>query len=246
MTGRLSGKTAIVTGAGQGIGEAIALAFAREGATLLLNDIHDKTLHSVIAACRDLGAGVTPVIADVSDPDDVELLFRVASDISPGLSVLVNNAGIGGVGRTILESDLDEWNRMIAVDLTSVFLCCRQAVELMKVTGRGSIINLSSITGLAGTAGSVPYASAKAGVLGLTKALAKEVAGWRINVNAIAPGLIDTDMSRARGQAASGDDVLWPRIGNPADIAHLAVYLASNEAEFITGQVISPNGGALI
>jgi 3-oxoacyl-[acyl-carrier protein] reductase len=119
-------------------------------------------------------------------------------------------------------------------------------VPVMRLTGRGSIINLSSITGLAGTAGSVPYASAKAGVLGLTKALAKEVAVWRINVNAIAPGLIDTEMSRARGQAASGADVLWPRIGVPDDIAHLAVYLASDESEFLTGQVISPNGGALI
>lgn len=246
MAGRLEGKTALVTGAGRGIGEAIALAFAREGASLILNDIAAGNLERVAGECSNIGAITHACVADVSDPEDVQRLFAEADNFSGTLHVLVNNAGIGGVGRTILESDLDEWNRMIAVDLTSVYLCCREAIQRMQAGGRGSVINLSSITGLAGTTGSVPYASAKAGVLGLTKALAKEVAGWRINVNAIAPGLIDTEMSRARGQAASGADVLWPRIGVPEDIAHLAVYLASDEAEFITGQVISPNGGALI
>lgn len=246
MTARLNGKIALVTGAGRGIGAAIATAFAREGAQLILNDLDGATLESVAQQCREYGSTVQTCVADVSLPADVERLFTVAASFSSDLHVLVNNAGIGGVGRTLLESDLDEWNRMIAVDLTSVFLCCRAALPSMRATGRGSIINLSSITGLAGTAGSVPYAAAKAGVLGLTKALAKEVAVWGINVNAIAPGLIDTDMSRARGQSASGADVLWPRIGVPEDIAHLALYLASDESEFLTGQVISPNGGAYI
>ena len=246
MAGRLDSKVTIVTGAGRGIGKATALAFAREGATLILNDIDAGNLAQVAGDCRSISARVHECAADVSIPEDVQRLFTEADDFAGDLHVLVNNAGVGGVGRTIRESDLDEWNRMIAVDLTSVYLCCREAVQRMRHGGRGSIINLSSITGLAGTAGSVPYASAKAGVLGLTKALAKEVAGWRINVNAIAPGLIDTEMSRARGQSASGADVLWPRIGVPEDIAYLAVYLASDEAEFITGQVISPNGGALI
>jgi 3-oxoacyl-[acyl-carrier protein] reductase len=246
VSGRLDGKTALVTGAGRGIGAAIALAFAAQGAKLVLNDIDEALLEHVAAQCRLAGAAVQSCVADVSVPDDVDRLFAQARSSGGDLNVLVNNAGVGGVGRTILDSDLEEWNRMIAVDLTSVYLCCRAALPLMRLTGRGSIINLSSITGLAGTAGSVPYASAKAGVLGLTKALAKEVAVWRINVNAIAPGLIDTEMSRARGQAASGADVLWPRIGVPDDIAHLAVYLASDESEFLTGQVISPNGGALI
>jgi 3-oxoacyl-[acyl-carrier protein] reductase len=246
VSGRLSGKTALVTGAGRGIGAAIAKEFASQGAALVLNDIDDALLSAITSDCQDIGANVVGCLADVSQAEDVDRLFAETDTFSSELHVLVNNAGIGGVGRTILDSDLDEWNRMIAVDLTSVFLCCRAAVPTMRTTGRGSIINLSSITGLAGTAGSVPYASAKAGVLGLTKALAKEVAVWRINVNAIAPGLIDTEMSRARGQSASGADVLWPRIGVPEDIAHLAVYLASDESEFLTGQVISPNGGALI
>lgn len=246
MSVRLAGKTAVITGSGRGIGAAIAVAFAREGAALILNDIDGTTLTATTAICRESGVDVRSIASDVSEPIGVEQLFAEAVTMPGPVNVLVNNAGIGGIGRTLLESDLDEWNRMIAVDLTSVFLCCRAAVSLMRDGGRGSIINLSSITGLAGTAGSVPYASAKAGVLGLTKALAKETAVWRINVNAIAPGLIDTEMSRARGQTRSGADVIWPRIGVPEDIASLAVFLASDEAEFITGQVISPNGGALI
>jgi 3-oxoacyl-[acyl-carrier protein] reductase len=246
MTARLAGKNAVVTGAGRGIGAAIARAFAAEGATLLLNDLDAGTIDRVADECRATGATVHVCVADIADPLAVERLFAATSDLPGTLNVLVNNAGIGGVGRTLLDSDLDEWNRMIAVDLTSVFLCCRAAVPLMRAGGRGSIINLSSITGLAGTAGSVPYAAAKAGVIGLTKALAKETASWRINVNAVAPGLIDTEMSRARGQGQSGADVLWPRIGIPEDVASLAVYLASDESEFMTGQILSPNGGALI
>jgi 3-oxoacyl-[acyl-carrier protein] reductase len=246
MTERLAGKRALVTGAGRGIGAAIAFSFALEGAQLVLNDIDAAALEDTAATCRHSGGNVTAFVADVAQEAEVQRLFAHTVTTLGGLDILVNNAGIGGVGHTIVESDLDEWNRMIAIDLTSVFLCCKEAVPLMRDGGRGSVINLSSITGISGTAGSVPYAAAKAGVIGLTKSLAKEVAAWRINVNAIAPGLIDTDMSRARGQARSGADVLWPRIGVPADVAHLAVYLASDESEFMTGQIISPNGGGLI
>lgn len=246
MTGRLTGKQALVTGAGRGIGAAIATRFAAEGASLVLNDIDRDSVSAVARQCRTMGVPVRVSVGDVANPAHVDRLFAEAARNLAGLNILVNNAGIGGVGRTILESDIEEWNRMIAVDLTSTFLCCRQAVPLMREAGRGSIINLSSVTGIVGTAGSVPYSAAKAGVIGLTRSLAKETAQWKINVNAIAPGLIDTEMSRARGQERSSADVLWPRIGTPDDIAHLAVYLASDEAEFVTGQIISPNGGAVI
>ncbi len=244
LSGRLTGKRAIVTGAGRGIGQAVARAFLAEGASVLLNDIDGALLERSVAALIEYGARVASAQGDVSNPEDVRRIVEGAEAAFGGVDVLVNNAGIGGVGKTLLDLSLREWDLMLRVDLTSVFICCQEVVPLMLRQGRGSIINLSSITGVEGTAGSVPYSSAKAGVLGLTKSLAKELAEHRINVNAIAPGLIDTDMSRARGQEKSGASVLWPRIGQPEDIANLAVYLASDESEFVTGQVIGVNGGA--
>ncbi len=244
MSGRLSGKRAIVTGAGRGIGQAIARAFLAEDASVLINDIDASLLKLSAQMLNSDDEHLSFAQGDVANPDDVRRIVSQAVSAFGGIDVLVNNAGIGGVGKTLLDLSLSEWDQMIRVDLTSVFICCQYVVPSMLEQGRGSIINLSSVTGVEGTAGSVPYSAAKAGVIGLTKSLAKELASSRINVNAIAPGLIDTEMSRARGQEKSGAAVLWPRIGQPDDIARLAVYLASDEAEFVTGQVIGVNGGA--
>lgn len=244
MSARLSGKRAIVTGAGRGIGQAIARAFLAEGASVLINDVDRSTLQESAELLNSDQGRLSAAHGDVSNPEDVRRIVLQAQSDFGGVDVLVNNAGIGGVGKTLLDLSMSEWDQMLRVDLTSVFICCQTVVPLMLDQGRGSIINLSSVTGVEGTAGSVPYSAAKAGVIGLTKSLAKELAGQRINVNAIAPGLIDTVMSRARGQEKSSAAVLWPRIGQPEDIANLAVYLASDESEFVTGQVIGINGGA--
>ena len=238
-TARLAGKRIIVTGAGRGIGRAIADACLAAGAHVLLADIQPELLADVEAS-----ATAQSCVADVAAPDDVRRMVALARERFGGLDVLVNNAGIGGTGQTLLKLTLADWERMLRVDLTSVFLCCQAVAPLLIAQGRGSIINISSITGVEGTAGSVPYAAAKAGVLGLTKSLAKELAPHAVNVNAIAPGLIDTEMSRARGQELAAKAVRWPRIGRPEDIAQLAVYLASDESEFVTGQAFGVNGGA--
>jgi 3-oxoacyl-[acyl-carrier protein] reductase len=157
---------------------------------------------------------------------------------------LVNNAGIGGVGKFLLELSIEEWNEMLRVDLTSTFLLCKAVLPSMISQGRGRIVNIASITAMMGVAGSTHYAAAKAGVIGFSKSLAREVAEHRINVNVVAPGLIDTDMARKRGIDHQRHFVAWPRIGEPADIAGVVAFLLSEQAEFITGQVISPNGGA--
>jgi 3-oxoacyl-[acyl-carrier protein] reductase len=246
VAARLEGKRAVVTGAAQGIGAAIARAFVLEGARVVLVDTRADRMVGVAEELAQIDSSVCSLVADITTPSDVDRVVAAARVHLGGLDVLVNNAGVGGIGHTILETDLEEWDRMLRGNLTGCFLCCRAALPLLRESGRGSIINLSSITGLTGTAGSVAYGAAKAGVLGLTRSLARETAQWRVNVNAIAPGLIDTEMSRARGQEAARAAVIWPRIGQPEDVAALAVFLASDEAEFITGQVISPNGGALI
>lgn len=245
MENELDGRVALVTGAGRGIGLATALALARRGASLAINDLDRAEAERAAALAADLGVQAAICPADVADAQQVQGMVQMALARFGRLDILINNAGIGGRGHTLLEVTLDEWQRMIAVDLTGVFLCCQAAVPAMIRQGGGKIVNISSVFGLHGAAGSVPYSAAKAGVIGLTKALAQELAAYRINVNAVAPGVIDTAMSRARGTVETmRAAVLWPRLGCPEDVAELVAYLVSPRAEFITGQVISPNGGS--
>jgi 3-oxoacyl-[acyl-carrier protein] reductase len=236
--------TALVTGAARGIGHAIALKLAQQGYGLGLNDIDGDGLFQATRLLEASGTNVCGVVGDVSDPNAVQKMVTHVANQFGRIDGLVNNAGIGGVGKTLLELTLEDWERMLRMDLTSAFLMCRAVLPHMIAAGGGRIVNLSSITALMGVAGSTHYAAAKAGIIGFSKSLAREVASLRINVNVVAPGLIDTDMSRKRGIDHQRHLVAWPRIGEPQDVAGLVAFLLSDQAEFITGQVLSPNGGA--
>ena len=234
----------LITGAARGIGLAIADRLASDGHHLALNDIDGKGLSHAVSRIKEAGHQVLGFAGDVGDSATIgEMVDKVMEQFGC-IDCLVNNAGIGGVGKSILELTLDEWDEMLRVDLTATFLLCRTVLPHMISRQRGKIVNISSITAMMGVAGSTHYAAAKAGVIGFSKSLAREVAGNRINVNVIAPGLIDTDMSRKRGIDHQRHFVAWPRIGKPDDIAGVVAFLLSDEAEFITGQVLSPNGGA--
>lgn len=243
----LQGKVALVTGAGGAIGGATAVAYAAAGACLVCADLNEEGAEATADRIRSAGGKAIVLGLDVGRPGAAEEAVATTVAAFGRLDVLANIAGAGGTGAALLEQSQELWDRMLLVNLTGTMWLCKAALPLMLSQGRGSIINTSSVTGIAGTAGSSAYAAAKAGVIGFSKALAREVAGRRINVNVVAPGLIDSPMSRARGTTGEPQKwVLWPRIGEPDDCASLFLYLASDAAEFITGQVISPNGGGLI
>ena len=240
----LDGKIAIVTGAARGIGRAIADLLARSGVSVLLQDIDGATLQETCNRLQEQGRDILASQGDVSQVEDIQRMIDKTINAWGRVDILVNNAGIGGVGKTILELGIEEWRRMIDVDLTAVFLSCRAILPHMIEQKRGRIVNIASITGQMGVAGSTHYAAAKAGVIGFSKSLAKEVAPYSINVNVIAPGLVDTDMSRSRGIDHQRHLVLWPRIGVVDDVAWAVAYLVSEQAEFVTGAVLNVNGGA--
>ncbi len=242
----LEGKVAIVTGAGGAIGGATAEVFAREGAAVLCLD-SSVSVQEVVRRIEAGGGRSIGMELDISDPHSAEVATAAALEAWGRVDVLANVAGIGGTGTPLLDQPQDLWDRMLLVNLTATMWMCKSVLPVMIRQGRGSIVNTSSVTGISGAAGSTAYAASKAGVIGFTKALAKEVAQHRINVNAIAPGLIDSPMSRARGTTRHPKNwVLWPRIGIPDDCASLFLFLASEAAEFITGQVVSPNGGGFM
>lgn len=243
----LKNKVALVTGAGGAIGRATALAYAAAGARVVCADLNGAAAEETARRIRATGGAALSHTLDVAQPGAAEQVVETTVAAYGRLDVLANIAGAGGTGAYLLEQPQELWDRLIQVNLTGTMLMCKAALPHMIRQGRGVIINTSSVTGIVGAPGSTAYAAAKAGVIGFSKALAKEVARYRINVNVVAPGLIDTPMSRARGTVRLVDQwVLWPRIGVPEDCAALYLFLASDAAEFITGQVLSPNGGGLI
>jgi len=238
----LQGRAALVTGAARGIGLAIASRFVAEGARVALVDVDP----GVEGAATRLGEQALGLIADVTATAEVERVVASVHQRWVRLDVVVNNAGITGGSRLTWEVSDEEWQRVLAVDLTSVFLVSRAAVRIMLGQGSGRIVNIASIAGKEGNPTLVPYSTAKAGVIGFTKALAKEVATRGILVNAVAPAVIGTDMVRQMSRETV--DMLvakipMGRIGRPEEVAALVTWLASDECSFSTGAVYDLSGG---
>jgi 3-oxoacyl-[acyl-carrier protein] reductase len=236
-------KTALVTGAARGIGLAIASRLAADGARVALLDLD---LAAAEAAASKVAGEAFAIGADVTRAPDVDAAVRRVVDRWGRLDVLVNNAGITGRSFPIWELSDADWRAVIDVDLTSVFFCCRAAVKVMLAQGSGRIVNIASIAGKEGNPTLVPYSSAKAGVIGLTKALAKEVATRGIFVNAVAPAVIGTDLLKQ--MEPSTVDLLvskipMGRVGTPEEVAALVAWLASDECSFSTGAVYDLSGG---
>jgi 3-oxoacyl-[acyl-carrier protein] reductase len=239
----LEGRTALVTGAARGIGFAIASRLLSEGARLAVVDLDGPGAE---AAAKRLGPEAIAVTADVTRAADVERAVQATLDRWHRLDIVVNNAGITGRSVPLWELTDDDWNRVIACDLTSVFLVSRAAVRAMLAAGRGRIINIASIAGKEGNPTLVPYSTAKAGVIGFTKALAKEVATRGILVHAVAPAVIETEMLKQVSKETVDYMVAkipMGRVGAPEEVAALVAWLASDECSFSTGAVYDLSGG---
>jgi len=240
-----TGKIALVTGAGRGIGKAVALKLAEGGATVIVNSLSGPNIDAVVAEIVASGGQAFGMAADVSSPADVlEMFGKIISEYGR-IDVLVNNAGVTR-DQLLLRMTDAEWDEVIDTDLKSVFLCTRAAFKYMIKERKGRVINISSVVGLIGNAGQSNYAAAKAGIIGFTRAASREVASRGINVNAVAPGFIETDMTSRLTEKQKQD--LLSRIpagclGTPEDVAGVVAFLASDASRYITGQVITVDGG---
>ena len=245
----MQGKVAMVTGASTGIGRAAALAFARDGVQLALGDVDVERGAATVAEVAALGCEAIFLRADVSDGVSVADLVRGTVDRFGRLDFAFNNAGIEGSQAPTADCTIENWNRTIAVNLTGVFLCMREEIPRMLEHGGGVIVNNSSVAGLVGFAGIPAYTASKHGILGLTKTAALEYATLGIRVNAVCPGVIQTEMITrfTHGDAEAASQLLQTepvgRLGTPNEIADAVIWLCSERASFVTGQAIAVDGG---
>jgi 3-oxoacyl-[acyl-carrier protein] reductase len=242
---RLHGTHALITGAAQGIGRAIALGMAKEGADVCIADVNAENAEATAEEVRTSGVKSTAISLDVSNPDGVTRAFSSFMEEFGTLDILVNNAGITRDG-LLLRMKEEDWESVINVNLKGTFLCCREAVKIMSRQRSGKIINISSVVAFIGNPGQANYSSSKAGVIGLTKTIAKEYASRGIRVNAIAPGFIQTSMTEALSDSVKEEMIQaipLSHFGTPDDVTNAVIFLASGESDYITGQVLHVNGG---
>ena len=245
----LRDKVALVTGGSRGIGRAIVLSLAKEGAKVLINyKGNEKAAMETLEEVKKIGAEGEIFKADVSVEEEVEKMFNFLLEKWGRLDILVNNAGITK-DNLLIRMKNEEWDQVINTNLKGVFYCTRAAVKIMLKQRYGRIINVSSVIGLRGNIGQANYAAAKAGIIGFTKAVAREVASRGITVNAVAPGFILTDMTEVLSEEMKKkvlEEIPMGRFGNPEDVANAVKFLASDDASYITGIVLSIDGGLSI
>lgn len=246
---RLENKTAIVTGGSRGIGRAICTTLAKEGANIVTCYANGAAAaEETIAMCKEYGVQAVAVQADVADAAQVETLFAKAQEVTGSVEILVNNAGITRDGLILRMSD-ENFNQVLDTNLKGAFYCMRTASKLMMRKRYGRIVTISSVVGVSGNAGQVNYAASKAGVIGMTKSLAKELGSRNITANAVAPGFITTDMTDALPDTVKQQmekEIPLARLGTPEDVANAVAFLVSEQASYITGQVLHVDGGMVM
>ncbi|HEX9934381.1 MAG TPA: 3-oxoacyl-[acyl-carrier-protein] reductase [bacterium] len=244
----LDGKTALVTGGGRGIGKAIALKLARLGCNVVVSDVNKQTAEETVSEIRRLGKMSLAVEADVSRTESVEAMVKASLDAFGKIDILVNNAGITK-DNLLMRMDEKDWDAVLQVNLKGAFLCTKQVIRTMMKERSGKIVNIASVVGVMGNAGQANYAASKAGLIGFTKSVAKEVASRNIQVNAVAPGFIESDMTAKLSQDVRETymaNIPLRRFGSADDVADTVAFLASPASGYITGQVVHVDGGLVM
>lgn len=245
----LSGKVALVTGGSRGIGREIAIELARHGASVAISYVNnEEKAVEVVKEIQKFSVKGMCIKAEVSKEEEVKKLVDAIKDELGTIDILVNNAGINR-DTLLIRMNTQEWDQVIDTNLKGTYLCTRLVAKDMIKKRYGKIINIASVAGVAGNYGQANYSASKAGVIGFTKAVAKELASRGINVNAVAPGLIETDMTQALKEEVKETlikSVPMGRLGSPKDVANLVVFLASDKSDYITGQTINIDGGMIM